>query len=128
MAIEKYSHVMHIVSTIKADLDSEYDVFDVLGATFPAGTLSGAPKIRAMEIINEVEEEKRESYGGIILFLGFNGNLESCITIRTVLLKDGIATIQSGAGIVADSVAESEYEETENKAMALIKSIEEALK
>jgi len=128
MAIERYSHVMHIVSTIKADMDPKHDVFDVLKATFPAGTLSGAPKIRAMEIINEVEKDKRESYGGIILFMGFNGNLESCITIRTVLLKDGTAVIQSGAGIVADSVAESEFEETENKAMALIKSIEEALR
>lgn len=126
MSIEKYSHVMHIVSTVKAELDPEYDVFDVLKATFPAGTLSGAPKIRAMEIINEVEGDKRESYGGMILFMGFNGNLESCITIRTILLKDGIATIQAGAGIVADSDPEMEYEETKNKAMALIKTIEEA--
>ncbi len=126
MAVEKYSHVMHIVSTVRGELDSGYDLFDVIRSVFPAGTLSGAPKIRAVEIINEVEKERRESYGGMILFIGFNGNLESCITIRTILLKDGVATIQAGAGIVADSVPEQEYEETKNKAMALLQTIKEA--
>jgi len=124
MTVEKYSHVMHIVSTIKAELDNNYDVFDVIKATFPAGTLSGAPKIRAMEIIDELEPVKRGPYGGMILNLGFNKNLDSCITIRTIVLKDNVARIQAGAGIVADSDSEREYEETINKAMALIKSIE----
>jgi anthranilate synthase component I len=124
LTVEKYSHVMHIVSTIKAELDKNYDVFDVLRATFPAGTLSGAPKIRAMEIIDELEPVKRGPYGGMILNLGFNLNLDSCITIRTIVLKDGIAGIQAGAGIVADSDPESEFAETMNKAMALLKTIE----
>jgi anthranilate synthase component 1 len=124
MAIEKYSHVMHIVSTIKAELDEKYDVFDVIRATFPAGTLSGAPKVRAMEIIAELESERRGPYGGMIFNLGFNGNLDSCITIRTIILKDLVASIQAGAGIVADSIPESEYMETVNKALALINTIE----
>ena len=128
MAIEKYSHVMHIVSTIKAILDDKFDVFDVIKATFPAGTLTGAPKIRAMEIINEMEKHKRGPYGGMILNLGYNMNLDSCITIRTIVLKDNIARIQAGAGIVADSDPENEYQETINKASALIKAIEIAQK
>jgi len=126
MSVEKYSHVMHLVSTVKAELDEKYDVFDVIKATFPAGTLTGAPKIRAMEIISEMEKSKRGPYGGMIFYLGFNGNFDSCITIRTILLKDGLATIQSGAGIVSDSVAEKEYEETINKAAALFKTLEDA--
>jgi anthranilate synthase component 1 len=126
MSVEKYSHVMHIVSKVKAELEDKFDVFDVIQATFPAGTLTGAPKIRAMEIIAEMEADKRGPYGGMIFYLGFNGNLDSCITIRTILLKDGIATVQAGAGIVADSIAEKEYEETVNKASALIKAIEAA--
>jgi anthranilate synthase component 1 len=126
MTIEKYSHVMHIVSKVKAELDDQYDVFDVIRATFPAGTLTGAPKIRAMEIISELEHERRGPYGGMIFYLGFNGNLDSCITIRTILLKNGKATVQAGAGIVADSIPEREYEETVNKARALIQAIETA--
>lgn len=128
MTIEKYSHVMHIVSTIKAILDDRYDVFDVIKATFPAGTLTGAPKIRAMEIINEMEKYKRGPYGGMILNLGYNMNLDSCITIRTIILKDNVARIQAGAGIVADSNPENEYQETINKASALINAIEIAQK
>jgi len=123
MSIEKYSHVMHIVSTIKGELDTQYDVFDVIRATFPAGTLSGAPKVRAMEIIAELEEEKRGPYGGMIFNLGFNGNMDSCITIRTLVIKDKSAIIQAGAGIVADSVPEREYQETLDKAQALIDTI-----
>jgi len=127
MAVEKYSHVMHIVSTIKAELDSAYDVFDVIRATFPAGTVTGAPKIRAMEIISELEPSRRGPYGGMIFYLGFNGNLDSCITIRTIVLKDRVATVQAGAGVVADSMPEAEYEETLNKAGALISTVNENL-
>ena len=123
MKVEKYSHVMHIVTTIKAELDKSYDVFDVIRASFPAGTLTGAPKIRAMEIISELEPVRRGPYGGMIFYLGFNGNMDSCITIRTVLLKDGIACVQAGAGIVADSIPENEYMESQNKAGALIDAI-----
>jgi anthranilate synthase component 1 len=127
MTIEKYSHVMHIVSTVKAELDPTYDVFDVIRATFPAGTLTGAPKIRAMEIIAGLETEKRGPYGGMILNLGFNGHLDSCITIRTIVIKDGLASVQAGAGIVADSVAEREFIETVNKAGALLETIKQTL-
>jgi anthranilate synthase component I len=124
MKIEKFSHVMHIVSSINARLDEQYDVFDVIRATFPAGTLTGAPKIRAMEIITELEKVKRGPYGGMIFNLGFNGNLDSCITIRTIQLQKGMAMIQAGAGIVADSIPEHEYNETVNKAQALIEAIQ----
>lgn len=128
MTVEKYSHVMHIVSSIKAELDEEFDVFDVIKATFPAGTLTGAPKVRAMEIIAELEEERRGPYGGMIFYLGFNGNLDSCITIRTIILQDGLATIHAGAGIVADSIPENEYAETLDKAQALISTVQETKK
>jgi anthranilate synthase component 1 len=124
MSIEKYSHVMHIVSTVKSEMDATRDVFDVIMATFPAGTLTGAPKIRAMEIIRELEPERRGIYGGMVFYLGFNGNMDSCITIRTIFIKDGLATVQAGAGIVADSIPENEYEESRNKAKALLKAIE----
>jgi anthranilate synthase component 1 len=126
MSIEKYSHVMHLVSTVKAELDPRYDVFDVIRATFPAGTLTGAPKIRAMEIIHDIEGSRRGPYGGIVFYLGFNGNLDSCITIRTILIKGRRAEIQAGAGVVADSRPEQEYEETVNKAQALWQAIEQA--
>lgn len=125
MTIERYSHVMHIVSTVKAQLDESYDVFDVIKATFPAGTLTGAPKIRAMQIIADIEEDRRGPYGGMVLNLGFNGSLDSCITIRTIVLKDGIAEIQAGAGIVADSEPALEYYETQNKAKALVKTVQQ---
>lgn len=120
MAFESYSHVMHIVSTIQGELLPGYSSFDLLRAVFPAGTLSGAPKIRAMEIIEELEPTRREFYGGAVGYLGFNGNMDTCITIRTVLFKDRKAHLQVGAGIVADSVPDREYEETMQKAGAML--------
>jgi anthranilate synthase component 1 len=128
MHVEKYSHVMHIVSNVKGKLRKDKTPFDALMSVMPAGTLSGAPKIRAMEIIDELEPTKRGTYGGAIGYISFNGNLDSCITIRTLVLKNGKAYLQAGAGIVADSVPESEYDETQNKAGALLKAIEEARK
>ncbi len=126
MHIEKYSHVMHIVTNIEAELEEDKTPFDALMSVMPAGTLSGAPKIRAMEIIDELETVKRGPYGGAIGYLSFNGNLDSCITIRTIVYKDEKAYIQTGAGIVADSIPENEYEETINKATALITAIKKA--
>jgi anthranilate synthase component 1 len=123
MSIEKYSHVMHIVSNVKGTLKKGLKADAVMRSTFPAGTLSGAPKVRAMQIISELENEKRGPYGGAVAYYSFNGNLNSCITIRTALIKDGKAFIQSGAGIVADSIPEKEYEETQNKAKAMIKAV-----
>lgn len=125
-SIEKYSHVMHIVTNVEGEMNPNNDSFDALMAVMPAGTLSGAPKIRAMEIIDELENVKRGSYGGAIGYIGFDGDLDSCITIRTVVFKDGKAYVQAGAGIVADSVPETEYEETLSKAGAVLKAIEEA--
>ncbi|MBN8215280.1 MAG: chorismate-binding protein [Spirochaetes bacterium] len=125
MSVERYSHVMHIVSTVRSRIAAGNDAFDVIRAVFPAGTLSGAPKIRAMQILAGLEPVRRGPYGGMVLNLGWNGDLDSCITIRTLLLKDGEATIQAGAGIVADSVPETEYEETVNKSRALLAAIEE---
>ena len=126
MSVERYSHVMHIVSSVKAELAAPHDIFDVVRAVFPAGTLSGAPKIRAMEIIAELEGTRRGPYGGMVCYLGFNGNFDSCITIRTILMKGKEAFIQAGAGIVADSVPENEYRESMNKAQALFQAIERA--
>ena len=126
MKVIRYSHVMHISSTVCGELREDQTAYDALQAVFPAGTLSGAPKIRAMEIIDELEPTRRGIYGGAIGFISFGGNLECCITIRTILFKDGMAYIQAGAGIVADSVAEKEYEETQNKAGALIQALREA--
>jgi anthranilate synthase component 1 len=123
MNIENYSHVMHIVSTINGQLIPTYSGVDLLRAVFPAGTLSGAPKVRAMEIIEEMEPIERGFYGGTVGYLGFNGNLDTCITIRTVLFKDHKAVCQVGAGIVADSVPEKEYQETMNKAGALLDAL-----
>lgn len=128
MSIEKYSHVMHIVSNVKGKLKKGQDAFDVLQATFPAGTVSGAPKIRAMEIIDELENTSRGPYAGCIGYFSFSGNFDSCITIRTIVAKDGKAYIQAGAGIVADSNPKKEFEETKNKARAQILSIESAHK
>ncbi|MBN2039242.1 MAG: anthranilate synthase component I [Spirochaetes bacterium] len=122
--IEYYSHVMHIVSNVVGKLSGEYDVFDVIKAAFPAGTLSGAPKIRAMEIISELEPERRGIYGGMVGYLTFDQNLDSCITIRTFVIKDNIAYLQAGAGLVADSNPEREYYETIHKMKALIKAME----
>ncbi|RXT13912.1 anthranilate synthase component I [Ammoniphilus sp. CFH 90114] len=126
MEIEMYSHVMHIVSHVTGRLQKEKDAFDALVSCFPAGTVSGAPKLRAMEIIAELENEARNAYAGAIGYFSFSGNMDSCITIRTIVFKDGRAYIQAGAGIVADSVPVKEFEETENKAKALIRAIQMA--
>ncbi|MGB9628583.1 MAG: anthranilate synthase component I [Thermodesulfobacteriota bacterium] len=126
MGVERYSHVMHIVSNIQGLLASGKNAFDVFRATFPAGTVSGAPKIRAMEIIEEIEPVRRGPYGGAVGYFGFSGNMDTCITIRSILIKDGKAYIQAGAGIVADSEPEKEYEETFNKARAIFKAIQMA--
>ncbi len=126
MTIERYSHVMHIVSNVVARLDTGKDSFDVIKATVPAGTLSGAPKIRAMEIIDEMENTRRGAYGGTVGYFSFSSNMDSCIVIRTFVIKNGRIYIQSGAGIVADSDPESEYNETVNKIKALVKAVEMA--
>jgi len=123
MEIERYSHVMHIVSNVSGQLRRDKDFFDALLSCMPAGTLSGAPKIRAMEIIAEMERESRGAYGGAIGYLGFNGNMDTCITIRTMIFKNGKAYVQAGAGIVWDSIPENEYQETVNKAMGCLKAI-----
>ena len=124
MIVERYSHVMHLVSNISCDLKPEYDAWDLLAATFPAGTLSGAPKIRAMEIIDEMEGTPRGPYGGAVGYVSFNGNLDMAITIRTACIEDGKLTVRAGAGIVADSDPERERMETVNKAMAIQKALE----
>lgn len=126
MIIEHYSHVMHIVSNVQGDLLADKDAFDVVRATFPAGTLSGAPKVRAMEIIEELEPVRREVYGGAVGYFSFSGNMDLAIAIRTLVVRDGKIHLQAGAGIVADSVPAMEYEETVNKAMAVIKAVEAA--
>ncbi len=126
MTIERYSHVMHIVSNVIAKLNRDKDAFDVVKATFPAGTLSGAPKVRAMEIIEEMEPARRGAYGGAVGYFSFSGNMDTCITIRTFVIKDGQINIQAGAGIVADSDPEREYQETVNKVKALVKAVEVA--
>ncbi|MFZ3199769.1 MAG: anthranilate synthase component I, partial [Candidatus Acidiferrales bacterium] len=124
MFVERYSHVMHIASSLKGQLRKDVDCFDALMACFPAGTLSGAPKVRAMEIIDELEPTRRGIYAGAILYLDFSGNLDSCIGLRTLVAKGGRAYVQAGAGIVADSVPEREYEESVNKARAVIRALE----
>ena len=123
MVIERYSHVMHIVSSVAGALEKGRSAFDVLKASFPAGTVSGAPKIRAMEIIEELEKTRRGPYAGAVGYFSFSGNLDCCITIRTIIVKDGTCYIQAGAGIVADSVPEREYEETRSKARGMLKAI-----
>lgn len=124
MTVERYSHVMHIVSNVTGLLSGNHSPLDVLRATFPAGTVSGSPKVRAMQIIATMEPTARASYAGAVGYLGFNGQLDSCIALRTVLLKDGVAHVQAGAGVVADSDPASEYEETVNKAMAVVRAVE----
>ena len=126
MFIERYSHVMHLVSTIEGKLRPELTPVDALRACFPAGTLSGAPKVRAMEIIEELEPARRGAYGGAVLYADFSGNLDSCIAIRSLLTRNGKGSIQAGAGIVADSVPELEHKESMNKARAVIRAIERA--
>ena len=124
MFVERYSHVMHLVSRLQGRLRPDADSYRALAACFPAGTLSGAPKVRAMEIIDELEPTRRGLYGGAVLYLDFSGNLNSCIVIRTVLIKNQRAYLQAGAGIVADSVPALEYEESMNKAKAMLKAFE----
>ena len=124
MVVERYSHVMHIVSNVRGDLAPGRTPIDVLRATFPAGTLTGAPKVRAMEIIDEFEPVKRGIYGGAIGYLAWNGNMDTAIAIRTAVVKDGYAHVQAGGGIVADSVPALEWEETINKGMALMKALD----
>ena len=126
MFVERYSHVMHIVSTIEGRLKPELTAVDALRACFPAGTLCGAPKVRAMEIIEELEPARRGTYGGAVLYADFSGNLDSCIAIRSMLATGGKGYVQAGAGIVADSVPELEYQESINKAQAVIRAIERA--
>jgi len=128
MVVERYSHVLHLVSSVTGRLRRGKTAFDVLRAAFPAGTVTGAPKVRAMEIIAELERHDRGPYAGAVGYLGFSGNLDTCITIRTALIKDRRAYIQAGAGIVADSQPEREYEETLNKAAGMLKAIELAEK
>jgi anthranilate synthase component I len=126
MDVRRYSHVMHIESSVVGRLAEGRRASDALRAIFPAGTLSGAPKVRAMEIIDELEPTKRGPYGGAVGWLGWDGSLDTCITIRTIVFHDGVAHVQAGAGIVADSVPATEYEETQNKAAALFRAIEVA--
>jgi len=123
MAVERYSHVMHLVSDIQAQLAEGKDAFDVLRATFPAGTLSGAPKVRAMEIIAELEPSRRGPYGGAVGYFSYGGNMDFCITIRTMLIRDGKVFLQAGAGIVADSDPEAEYKETLGKAEGMVQAV-----
>jgi anthranilate synthase component 1 len=125
MIIERYSHVMHIVSNVTGKIENTIKPLDILRATFPAGTVSGAPKIRAMEIINELEPLKRGIYSGAIGYLSWTGDLDTALSIRTAVIKDDFIHVQAGAGIVYDSVPETEWEETMNKAMALLKASEE---
>ena len=122
MKIERYSHVMHIVSNVTGKLKQGLSAMDVLRATFPAGTVSGAPKIRAMEIIHELEPVKRGIYSGAVGYLSFNGNMDTAIAIRTAVVKDGELTIQAGAGVVYDSVPLSEWDETQNKARVVFRA------
>jgi anthranilate synthase component 1 len=126
MIVERYSHVMHIVSNVEGRLRPDRNAYDVMRATFPAGTVSGSPKVRAMQVIAELEKSKRGVYAGAVGYFGFDGNSDSCIALRTVVLKDGKAFVQAGAGIVADSTPEGEYVETVNKAMGMMAAIARA--
>ncbi|MGI8641130.1 MAG: anthranilate synthase component I family protein [Pyrinomonadaceae bacterium] len=124
MEVEKYSHVQHLVSCLSAKLEKEKDCFDAVAACFPAGTVSGAPKVRAIQIIRELEPDERGIYAGAVGYVDYAGNLDTCIAIRTIVLENGVATVQAGAGIVADSVPEKEFDETVHKAQALLRAIE----
>jgi anthranilate synthase component 1 len=126
MAVERYSHVMHMVSNVEGRLRHGADAVDVIRACFPAGTVSGAPKVRAMEIIEELEPERRGPYAGSVGYFSFSGNMDMCITIRTILMTGGKAYIQAGAGIVADSDPAKEYVETLNKAAGMMRAVEMA--
>jgi anthranilate synthase component 1 len=122
MVVERYSHVMHITSNVVGEVTDNMPPIDVLKATLPAGTLSGAPKIRAMEIIDEVEPVKRGVYGGAVGYIGWNGNMDTAIAIRTAVIKDEVLHVQAGAGVVADSIPELEWKETMNKARAIMRA------
>jgi anthranilate synthase component 1 len=126
MTVERYSHVMHLVSSLRGKLREDVDCFDALMSCFPAGTVSGAPKVRAMEIVEELEKTRRGIYAGGILYLDFAGNLDSCIALRTMVIKNGVAHVQAGGGIVADSTAEGEFDESVNKSKALLRALEAA--
>ena len=127
MSIERYSHVMHIVSHVEGLIDKKKDAFDLLKSTFPAGTLSGAPKIRAMQIINELEPNQRGPYGGSVGYFGFSGNMDMSIVIRSFYIKNKTLYFQAGAGIVADSIPKNEYDETKNKSKAMLNAIRKSL-
>lgn len=126
MTVERYSHVMHLVSNVEGDMKDGLDAFDVLRACFPAGTVTGAPKVRAMEIIEELEPTRRGPYAGSVGYFSYSGNMDTCITIRTLIIKDDKVYVQAGAGIVADSVPEKEYMETMNKAMGMMEAVDMA--
>jgi anthranilate synthase component 1 len=126
MDVERYSHVMHIVSRVFGRIAEGRDAVDLLRATFPAGTVSGAPKVRAMQIISELEGRRRGAYAGAVGYLGFGGDMDTCIALRTMVLRDGVAYLQSGCGIVADSDPDEEYQEAMNKVAALAAAIDRA--
>jgi anthranilate synthase component 1 len=126
--IERYSHVMHLVSNVEGEIRPEFDAVDAMAAGFPAGTLSGAPKVRAMEIIDELEREKRGVYAGAVGYFAANGTMDTCIVLRTAVVKDGVMYVQAGGGVVADSDPESEFQETVNKAKALMAAADEAVR
>ncbi len=126
--IERYSHVMHLVSNVEGKIRGGFDAVDALIAGFPAGTLSGAPKVRAMEIIDEMEKEKRGVYAGAVGYFAANGSMDTCIVLRTAVVKDGTMYVQAGGGVVADSNPEAEYQETVNKAKALMAAADEAVR
>jgi anthranilate synthase component I len=128
MVIERYSHVMHICSHVEGRLDPRHDAMDALAAGFPAGTLSGAPKVRAMEIIDELEPERRNLYGGAVGYFAGDGSMDTCIVLRTAIVKDGRMIVQAGCGVVADSDPAAEYQEILDKARALFRAAEEAVK
>jgi anthranilate synthase component I len=126
MGIDRYSHVMHLVTHVEGDLRDGLTAFDALRACFPAGTVSGAPKVRAMEIISELETDRRGPYAGAVGYFDFSGEMDTCIALRTMVFKDGIASLQAGGGVVADSTADGEYAESFHKMGALIRAIEMA--
>jgi anthranilate synthase component 1 len=126
--IERYSHVMHLVSNVEGTIRPSLDAVDALIAGFPAGTLSGAPKVRAMEIIDELEKEKRGVYAGAVGYFAANGAMDTCIVLRTAVVKDGVMYVQAGGGVVADSDPEAEFQETVNKARALMAAADEAVR
>jgi anthranilate synthase component 1 len=126
MTVERYSHVMHITTNVTGTLEEKKTALDALKVSLPVGTVSGAPKIRAMQIIDELEPTRRGPYGGAVGYLDFAGNMDTCIALRTIVWKNGVYDVQAGAGVVADSVPAAEYEETMNKAKAMLKAVEAA--